>query len=698
MQKFDVRGNRTTVKDANTNVTTMQYDALNRSATMTDARGGVTVLAFDAAGRNTVVVDPNGNRTTFGYDAADRKTTMTDPLSHSATYGYDNANQLTDQTDRDGRRTTFAYDSGGRQTGETWVGASPSETVTYTYDNVNALTGVTDANATLTFTYDSGGRQITAATSGTAGQPSVTLTSGFDQIGNRTTLYDSLSNTGRTTYTYDSALRLVTIARDFFNKATTVTTSGPRVDYGYDNANRLTSESRTIGGAGTAVATSFAYDNANRLTTLTHQVTGGSALATYVYGYDNGNRVTSEQNAEGTVTYGYDVTNQLTGASGSRAETYTYDSGGNRTMTGYTTGTGNELTASPGTTYTYDNEGNMTAQANTSTHVVTSYTYDYHNRLTGVTVGGSATATYVYDGLDRRIGFKDNGTQTWVVWDGQNPYADFDGSGTLKERYLYGPAIDALLARTDSSGTTAWYLTDRLGTVRDIASSAGTVIDHLSYDSFGGVLSESTPANGDRFKFTGRELDSATGQYYYRARWYTPVIGRFDSQDLIGFQSASTNFYVYVANIPTTYTDPTGNHKQDKWWEYTAREFQKWFHRYYKPENIGDRNATRDELKDANDDWEKGGKPDGEGHRTEKNPSDSSKESSNNKSVVNYTPILLVGVAVGVIAICLVANPITLIGGVIVYITGGYGGTCAIVATASIVSCMIYTCSTSNIT
>ena len=309
------------------------------------------------------------------------------------------------------------------------------------------------------------------------------------------------------------------------------------------------------------MATSFAYDYANRLTTLTHQITGGSALATYVYGYDNGNRVTSEQNAEGTVTYGYDVTNELTGASGSRAETYTYDSGGNRTMTGYSTGTGNELTASPGTTYTYDNEGNMTAQANTSTHVVTSYTYDYHNHLTGVTVGGSALATYVYDALGRRIGFKDNGAQTWVVWDGQNPYADFDGSGGLKERYLYGPAIDALLARTDSGGTTAWYLTGRLGTVRDIASTAGTVLDHLSYDSFGTVLSESNSGNGDRFKFTGREFDATVGLYDYRARDYAPTAGRFTTQDPIGFQGDDTTIYRYVDNASTDYLDGYGLQK-----------------------------------------------------------------------------------------------------------------------------------------
>ena len=550
---YDSGGNRTTVTDPLSHTTTTQYDALNRATTVTDARGDVTASVFDAAGRNTVVVDPNGNRTTFGYDAADRLTTMTDPLSHSATYSYDNANQKTDQTDRDGRRTTFAYDSGGRKTGETWVGASPSETITYTYDADNELTGVNDANATLTFTYDSGGNQLTAATSGPGtGQPSVTLTSGYDPTHNRTSLIDNLSSAGITTFAYDSEFRLTTITTSYGGS------SGPQVVFGFDSGNRVTLESRTIGGSGTAVATSFSYDNADRLTTITGQVTGGAALATYVYGYDNGNRVTSEKNTEGTVSYTYDAANELTGASGSRAETYTYDSGGNRTMTGYTTGTANELTASPGATYTYDNEGNMTAQANTSTHVVTSYTYDYHNRLTGVTVGGTVVASYTYDALGRRIGFDDNGTQTWTVYDGQNTYADFNSGATLQQRYLYGPAVDQILARTSSGGTSAWYLTDRLGSVRDIVNTSGTVIDHIVYNSFGNVLTESSPSNGDRFKFTGREYDATVTLYYDRARFYNQAVGTFVSQDPLGFAAGDTNTYRYVGNYTTGATDPTG--------------------------------------------------------------------------------------------------------------------------------------------
>src|SRR5208337_3784359 len=103
--------------------------------------------------------------------------------------------------------------------------------------------------------------------------------------------------------------------------------------------------------------------------------------------------------------------------------------------------------------------------------------------------------------------------------------------GTLVTRYLSTQAVDDILARTSSGGTTAWYLTDRLGSVRDIANTSGTVIDHVVYDSYGQVASETNSANGDRFKFTGMEWDAAIGQYYDHARCYGASIGRFTAQD-----------------------------------------------------------------------------------------------------------------------------------------------------------------------
>jgi YD repeat-containing protein len=214
---------------------------------------------------------------------------------------------------------------------------------------------------------------------------------------------------------------------------------------------------------------------------------------------------------------------------------YTYDLNGNRTGTGYQTTVMNELTNAPGHTYTYDNAGNLIADNNGTT--ITIYTYDYRNRLTNVTQGGTIIATYTYNALDQRIGIKDNGTQTWTVYDGTsadaNAYADFNGSGSLTQRYLYGPGVvlgrvvDELLARTSASGSTAWYLPDNLGSVRDLVDPSGNELDHLVYDSFGHIKSESNASNGDRYKFAGMEYDATTQQYYDHARWYGPVMGRF---------------------------------------------------------------------------------------------------------------------------------------------------------------------------
>ncbi len=107
-------------------------------------------------------------------------------------------------------------------------------------------------------------------------------------------------------------------------------------------------------------------------------------------------------------------------------------------------------------------------------------------------------------------------------------------------------------------GRAAWYLTNQLGTVRDIINSAGQRIVQLEYDSFGNVLSESNPLAGDRFKFTGREWDAELSLYYYRARFYDPALGRFLSQDPIGFAAGDSNLYRYVGNSPLLFVDPFG--------------------------------------------------------------------------------------------------------------------------------------------
>ncbi len=72
------------------------------------------------------------------------------------------------------------------------------------------------------------------------------------------------------------------------------------------------------------------------------------------------------------------------------------------------------------------------------------------------------------------------------------------------------------------------------------------------------MTSETEPTNGDRFKWTGRELDSETGLQYNRARYYDPKTGRWISQDPIGFDAGDGNLYRYVRNDTPNFTDATG--------------------------------------------------------------------------------------------------------------------------------------------
>src|SRR5262249_32978455 len=147
--------------------------------------------------------------------------------------------------------------------------------------------------------------------------------------------------------------------------------------------------------------------------------------------------------------------------------------------------------------YTYDSEGNLISKTRKSDGQVTSYDYDYRNRMTHAVVKTSGGQTVseewlTYDVFDRRIGVKtatNGGTpvHTWPGYDGDNAYADLDSNGNATRRYLYGPAVDMLLARTYGSGNTpAWYLTDRLGSVRAVAdATSGNVTARADYDAWG---------------------------------------------------------------------------------------------------------------------------------------------------------------------------------------------------------------------
>ena len=267
-------------------------------------------------------------------------------------------------------------------------------------------------------------------------------------------------------------------------------------------------------------------------------------------------------------------------------ENYTYDANGNRTFNGasQTIGTNNELlTDAAGFTYLYDAEGNCTAKFQTGSTVqnnqipadatnITVYTWDYRDRLTEVQSfdnytdyhAGIATqtVTYTYDYLNRLVGetavtgsgSTEQTVQTAYVYDGTDVILKFQNTttggpasgslaaGNLTDRYLWGSAVDQVLADENvaldqspsDAGAVLWGLADLNGSIADIVDNVGHLADHRVYDSFGNQVFESTPGTPFMFGFDGAMLDTATGLQYDLNRWYDPTTGRWMSQDPLG--------------------------------------------------------------------------------------------------------------------------------------------------------------------
>ena len=145
---------------------------------------------------------------------------------------------------------------------------------------------------------------------------------------------------------------------------------------------------------------------------------------------------------------------------------------------------------------------------------------------------------------------------------------DGDAAADLTNRYLWAGAVDQILAdeqvtTLSSAGDVYWPLTDHQGTVRQLAfydSGSGdtTIQRYWEYDSFGNVTSETAAAVDHLFGYTGRAFDDETGLQNNLHRWYDPVVGRWASEDPIGFAAGDANLYRYVGNGPTNGVDPTG--------------------------------------------------------------------------------------------------------------------------------------------
>ena len=580
----DGAGNLSRVTDANGNATTHTRDPLNRLTSVTDTRGGTTTFAYGQVGcgcggsydRVTSVTDANGNVTTFDYDGLGEMTSVTDPLGRTETRSYDLARNLVGKTDRNGAVTTFEYDAINRLTRV----VRPEGATTYSYDAVGNLLTASNPDETLSFTYDYlpwNGR-YRVGTTGTSGLVESSITTRDSSPTSALFIDDLLgttnigrNNRGESTYlSYpDRASNLMPAL--FWTQR--------------DALGRLTRVN-----VGSQLEKVFTYDTAGRLTHIKYDSGSGTQDdQDHDFTLDGVGNLITETGPSETHTYGYDATYQVLSDSHSGAR-LSYDPLGNWLTAFsfiYVPGTGNRLTSvgtNVGTTrtYRYDNNGNLTSKTHGS--VTSTYTWNSQNQLGGATNSLGLTASFKYDPFGRRIEKNINGTVRRYVYLGDQIRFVYDGDNNLLYSFMYGPGIDFSIRVVDhSTGESYAYLQDGRGSVYQIQQErAGWLDGHFTYPVVrsygynlfgstgevtntryeydeGGNITAAGPSDLDHtFAYTGREWEPQLGLYYYRNRWYDPMLGRFLSEDPIGFAGGDVNLYRYVFNNPVNLIDPWG--------------------------------------------------------------------------------------------------------------------------------------------
>jgi RHS repeat-associated protein len=326
----------------------------------------------------------------------------------------------------------------------------------------------------------------------------------------------------------------------------------------------------------------------------------------FAVGYDSANRLRQYQRgvlSSATIPYrvnaGASIATPTTLPGADQVRTYGLDGLGNWKNTNFTeVGSGGSITSildtppggTAGTTgFTYDKNGNLLNDG------IRIYQYDALNRLvqiSKVAEGNPVLATYAYDGLNRRIqktiadlgggmgGLTGNvpaGTTNYVN-DGQQVALARDGDGNWTQAYFWGRYIDELLffsIPTETVPTTYRVLSDLLYRSVAIVTTANVVTEAYDCDAYGNTLCYSGPGTDETWFtdddvetdnpinttiFTGRLYDPESQVYYYRARYYSPKMGRFISRDPLkdAELSQTSNLYLYIYSNPINGTDMSG--------------------------------------------------------------------------------------------------------------------------------------------